>query len=131
MDWKTKVLLFVLVLFGSVVPVSAQVPPASGGTVEGVNWELIAVGLAFVTAFLLGWNTLRGIAKDNRDAHEKIGDNIKGVKTELKADIKGVEGKVDDGFKDLNSDIKDLNRSVGRLEGSLQPFRRPSEGGQD
>ena len=45
----------------------------------------------------------------NRDAHKEIGKNIGKV-----------EDKVDDGFKVVNTDIKDLNRSVGQLEGSLR-----------
>ena len=135
MDWKVKVLLFVLVLFGSVVPGAAQDPPASGGMTAEV-WSIIAAILGVLVPLLIYFN------KVNRDAHKVIGENIKGVKTELKADIegvnteleadiKGVEGKVDDGFKDLTSDIKELNRSVGRLEGSLGTTGRPSETRKD
>ena len=135
MDWKAKVLLFVLVLFGSVVPGAAQDPPASGGMTAEV-WSIIAAILGVLVPLLIYFN------KVNRDAHRVIGENIKGVKTELeadikgvnaelKADIKGVEGKVDDGFKDLTSDIKELNRSVGRLEGSLGTTGRPSETRKD
>ena len=146
MDWKAKVLLFVLVLFGSVVPGAAQDPPASGGMTAEV-WSIIAAILGVLVPLLIYFN------KVNRDAHRVIGENIKGVKTELKADIKGVkteleadikgvkteleadikgvEGKVDEGFKDLTSDIKELNRSVGRLEGSLGTTGRPSETRKD
>ena len=38
MDWKTKALLFVLVLFGSVVPASA----ADGGGTTADVWAIIA-----------------------------------------------------------------------------------------
>ncbi len=135
MDWKAKVLLFVLVLFGSVVPGAAQDPPASGGMTAEV-WSIIAAILGVLVPLLIYFN------KVNRDAHRVIGENIKGVKTELEADIKGVkteleadikgvEGKVDEGFKDLTSDIKELNRSVGRLEGSLGTTGRPSETRKD
>ena len=88
MDRKTKALLVVLVLFGSVVPGAAQDSPASGG-MTGEVWSIIAAILGVLVPLLLYFN------KVNRDAHKVIGENIKGVKTELKADIKGVEGKVD------------------------------------
>ena len=42
-----------------------------------------------------------------------------------------VEEKVDAGFFGVKNDIKELNRSVGKLEGSLRTTGRPSEGGQD
>ena len=124
MDWKTNVLLFVLVLFGSVVPVSAE--DASGMTAD--VWAILGVGvilLGVLVPLMIHFNNV------NRDAHTKIGRNIEGVKTDLGKNIDRVEGKVENGFRDLNSDIKDLNRSVGRVEGSLQPIRRPSETGQD
>ena len=135
MDRKTKALLVVLVLFGSVVPGAAQDSPASGG-MTGEVWSIIAAILGVLVPLLIYFN------KVNRDAHRVIGENIKGVKTELeadikgdntelKADIKGVEGKVDEGFKDLTSDIKELNRSVGRLEGALGTTGRPSETRKD
>ena len=120
MDRKTKALLVVLVLFGSVVPGAAQDSPASGG-MTGEVWSIIAAILGVLVPLLIYFN------KVNRDAHRVIGENIKGVKTELKADIKGVEGKVDV----LTGDIKELNRSAGRLEGSLGTTGRPSETRQD
>ena len=111
--------LFVLVLFGSVVPASAQ----DGSGME--DWQIILSILGPILGALWYFH------KVNKEAHDNIGENIKGVKKDLGENIDRVEGKVDGGFRGLNSDIKDLNRSVGRLEGSLQPFRRPSEDGQD
>ena len=82
------------------------------------DWQIVLpiVGLILgvLIPLLIHFNNV------NRAAHTEIGKNIGKV-----------EGKVDDGFKVVNSDIKDLNRSVGRLEGSLRPAGRPSEGGQD
>ena len=104
MDWKTNVLLFVLVLFGSVVPVSAQSEGAGGMTAE--VWAIISVGVVLLGVILASW-------RENRTAHTKIGD------------------KVDTGFRVVNTDIKELNRSVGRIEGALGITGRPSEGGQD
>ena len=117
MDWKTKVLLFVLVLFGSVVPVSAQ---SQGGGMTADVWAITGVGVVLLGVILATW---MASGADNRAAHKVIGENIKGVKTDLKADIKGVEDKVDV----LTGDIKELNRSVGRLEGARGTTGRPSE----
>ena len=116
-----NVVLFVPMLFGSPGRASAQ--SEAGGMTADV-WAIMGVGAVLLGVILSTWMASRA---DNRKAHEKIGENIKGVKTELKADIKGVEGKVDV----LTGDIKELNRSVGRLEGSLGTTGRPSETRQD
>ena len=114
MDWKTKTLLFVLVLFGSVVPASAQ---EGSGTTADV-WAIIGVGVVLLGVILATWGASRA---DNREAHKGIRENIGRVESK----VDKVEGKVDAGFTGINNDIKDLNRSIGRLEG------RPSETRQD
>ena len=110
MDWKTNVLLFVLVLFGSVVPVSAQ---SEGGGMTAEAWTIIGVGVVLLGVIL-------SMRAGNRKAHEKIGENIKGVKTELRADIKGVEGKVDE----INIFLRDSATKAAWLG-------RPSESRKD
>ena len=128
MDWKTKTLLFVLVLFGSVVPASAQ---EGSGTTADV-WAIMGAGVVLLGVILATWGASRA---DNREAHKGIRENIGRVeskvdKVESKVEkvegkVEKVEGKVDAGFTGINNDIKDLNRSIGRLEG------RPSETRQD
>ena len=88
MDWKTNVLLFVLVLFGSVVPVSAQ---SEGGGMTAEAWTIIGVGAVLLSVILATWYASR---TDNREAHRKIGENIEGVKTDLGKNIDRVEGNV-------------------------------------
>ena len=84
-----NVVLFVLVLFGSVVPVSARTEPAGGMTAE--VWAIISVGVVLLGVILSTWMASRA---DNRKAHEKIGKNIEGVKTDLGKNIDRVEGNV-------------------------------------
>ena len=98
------VVLFVLVLFGSVVPASAQEPQASVMTAD--VWAILGVGfvlLGVLVPLLIHFNSV------NHKAHEKIGE------------------KVDNGFTGVNNELKELNRAVGRVEGALG---RPSESGQ-
>jgi len=109
-----NVVLFVLVLFGSAVPASAQ--SEVGGMTADV-WAIMGVGAVLLGVILATWMASRA---DNRAAHKEIGENIKGVEKKIGENIKRVEDKVDDGFKVVNADIKGLNRSVGQLEGSLR-----------
>ena len=106
MDWKTKVLLFVLVLFGSVVPVSAQ---SEGGGMTAEAWTIIGVGAVLLGVILATWYASR---TDNREAHRKIGENIKEVKTELGENIKEVK-------TDIKVDINRVEKNVDRVEGKV------------
>ena len=106
MDWKTNVLLLVLVLFGSVVPVSAQ---SEGGGMTADVWAIIGVGAVLLGVILTTWYASR---TDNREAHRKIGENITGVKNELGENITGVK-------TDLKADINRVEGNVGRVEGKV------------
>ena len=112
MDWKTKVLLFVLVLFGSVVPVSARTE-AAGGMTTGLF--LAALGTVFAILIPLGslmFMFYRWQNKLNDDAHRKIGENITGVKAEIGENITGVK-------TDIKADINRVEGNVGRVEGKV------------
>ena len=121
MDWKTKALVFVLVLFGPVVPVSAQSEGAGGMTAE--VWAILGVGvvlLGVLVPLMIHFNNV------NHGAHEKIGRKIEGVKTDIKEDISRVEGNVGrvegkiEGVKtDIKEDISRVEGNVGRVEGKV------------
>ena len=100
-----------------------------------MDWSVfsVVVAIAGVGAALavLGYSMkgdnrefLRTMQEENRKAHERIEGNIGRVEVDLKAGISKVEGKIDTGFTGINNDIKELNRSIGRLEG-------PSKGRRD
>ena len=111
MDWKTKV-LFVLVLFGSVVPVSARTEPAGGMTAE--VWAIISVGAVLLGVILSTWMTSRA---DNRKAHEKIGKNINKIEENLKADIDKVEGNL---REDVRESEKRVNENINKVHGDVR-----------
>ena len=81
---------------------------------EGVNWEVLGVGVAFIVACVAVWNTLRGIARDNRDAHGRIEKNINAAKNELKQDfnkkVDELRGYVNERFNDLNNRFDDWKK---------------------
>ena len=94
-------------------------------------WAILGVGTTLLGVILATWMASRA---DNRAAHKGIGENIGKVEErvgKVEEKVGKVEEKVDAGFFGVNNDIKGLNRSVGKLEGSLRTTGRPSEGGQD
>ena len=108
-------------------------------------WAILGVGATLLGVILATWMASRA---DNRAAHKGIGENIGKVEErvgkveervgkveekvgKVEEKVGKVEEKVDAGFFGVNNDIKGLNRSVGKLEGSLRTTGRPSEGGQD
>ena len=102
--------LFVLVLFGSVVPASAQ---SEGGGMTADAWAIIGVGAVLLGFIIAMW-------RENRAAHGEIGRNIKEETGKVAGKVEKVDTKVDE----VNKDLKELNRAVGRVEGALG---RPSE----
>ena len=109
MDWKTKALLFVLVLFGSVVPASA----ADGGGTTADVWAIIGVGvvlLGVLVPLMIHFNNV------NRDAHKGIGENINKVEENLKADV----NKVEENLKaDINKVEENLKADINKVEGKV------------
>ena len=103
------VVLFVLVLFGSVVPASAQ----DGSGME--DWQIvfaILIPLAGLMFTLYHWQNKR-----NDDAHKNIGDNIKNVD----AKVEKVDKKVDE----TNIFLRNCYAAEASRRG------RPSENAQD
>ena len=107
-----NVVLFVL--FGSVVPVSAQ---SEGGGMTADVWAIIGVGVVLLGVILATWHASR---TDNREAHTKIGKNIDRVERNLKADINRVEGNINKVEGKLKADID-------RVEENLRADARESE----
>ena len=107
-----NVVLFVL--FGSVVPASAQ---SEGGGMTADVWAIIGVGVVLLGVILATWHASR---TDNREAHTKIGKNIDRVEGNLKADINRVEGNINKVEGKLKADID-------KVEENLRADARESE----
>ena len=95
-----NVVLFVLVLFGSVVPVSAQ-PEDRGMTAE--VWAILSVGVVLLGVILATWMASRA---DNRAAHREIGENITGVKKDLREDVRESEKRVNENINKVHGDVR-------------------------
>ena len=107
-----NVVLFVL--FGSVVPASAQ---SEGGGMTADVWAIIGVGVVLLGVILATWHASR---TDNREAHTKIGRNIDRVEGNIKADINRVEGNINKVEGNLKADID-------KVEENLRADARESE----
>ena len=122
-----NVVLFVL--FGSVVPASAQ---SEGGGMTADVWAIIGVGVVLLGVILATWHASR---TENREAHTKIGKNIdrvegnlNKVEGNLKADINRVEGKlkadIDRVEENLRADAREsekrLNDNINKVHGDVR-----------
>ena len=76
------------------------------------DWQLAVTFVFAIVIPILGVLIpfLMHINKSNEEAHRQIGKNIDGAREEI--------GKVDGKVDGINNDLKELNRAVGRLEGS-------------
>ena len=111
-----NVVLFVL--FGSVVPASAQ---SEGGGMTADVWAIIGVGVVLLGVILATWHASR---TDNREAHTKIGKNIdrvegnlNKVEGNLKADIDRVEENL---RADARESEKRLNDNINKVHGDVR-----------
>ena len=118
-----NVVLFVL--FGSVVPASAQ---SEGGGMTADVWAIIGVGVVLIGVILATWHASR---TDNREAHTKIGKNIDRVEGNLKADINRVEADINRVEENLKTDINKvegkLKADIDKVEENLRADARESE----
>ena len=118
-----NVVLFVL--FGSVVPASAQ---SEGGGMTADVWAIIGVGVVLLGVILATWHASR---TDNREAHTKIGKNIDRVEENLKADINRVEADINRVEGNLKADINKvegkLEADIDKVEENLRADARESE----
>ena len=111
-----NVVLFVL--FGSVVPASAQ---SEGGGMTADVWAIIGVGVVLLGVILATWHASR---TENREAHTKIGKNIdrvegnlNKVEGNLKADINRVEENL---RADARESEKRLNDNINKVHGDVR-----------
>ena len=124
-----NVVLFVL--FGSVVPASAQ---SEGGGMTADVWAIIGVGVVLLGVILATWHASR---TENREAHTKIGKNIdrvegnlNKVEGNLKADINRVEENL---RADARESEKRLNDNINKVHGDVRllldhALRKKSDG---
>ena len=115
MDWKMKALLFVLVLLGSVVPASAQVPQGYGGVIQTL---VVSVSVVFgVVITLLGfwWKFDAKIDANSRETNGKIdrtNDRIDAAKKELKDDAQAAHAAIGTNIDKVHSDIRESEKRV-------------------
>ena len=109
------VVLFVLVLFGSVVPASAQgvqgyegviqTAVVAGGTVFGVVITLLAFWWAFD-------RKVDNLGKKIDDTNNRLDTKIDAAKTEIKADAHAAHTAIGTNIDKVHSDIRESERRV-------------------
>ena len=103
------VVLFVLVLFGSVVPASAQDLQGYGGVIQTV---VVAVGAAvgvLVTLLAFWWKFDGKI--------EKLGERIDAAKKELKDDARNAHAVIGTNIRDSE---KRLDANINKVHATVQ-----------
>ena len=118
MDWKMKV-LFVLVLFGSVVPVSAQ-EAQEGSVIPAVLSSVLSVLAVTLTLLVKSWwrmedkvtatnkkidDAQKDLKDDAQVAHTAIGTNIRTVHTELGTNIRTVHTELAANIRTVHTEL--------------------------
>ena len=136
MDWKTKALLFVLVLFGSVVPASAQDAQGYAGIIQNISVSVSAAFGVLVTLLAFWWKftdkldrtneRIDAVKKELKDdaqkAHAEIGTNIRTVHVELGTNIRESEKRLNDNINKVHATVQLLLEQAirGQSSGSAQ-----------
>ena len=86
------------------------------------------VAVTLTTVLTLGWRVLERMRRENRIAHDRIGDSIAGLRSDLSRDIGAVRGDLDgkiDGLRDdLHGRIGALRHDLtGRIDGKTGDLR--------
>ena len=106
MDWKTKALLFVLVLFGSVVPASAQ---GYAGIIQNVSVSVSAAFGVLVTLLAFWWKFT--------DKLDRTNERIDAVKKELKDDAQKAHAEIGTNIRESE---KRLNDNINKVHATVQ-----------
>ena len=120
MDWKTKVLLLVLVLFGSVVPVSAQDPQGSAGILQNVVVSVSAALGAVVALLAFWWKFDSKIDANARETNGKIdrtNERIDAAKNDLKDDAQKAHAEIGTNIRESE---KRLNDNINKVHATVQ-----------
>ena len=116
MDWKTKVLLLVLVLFGSVVPVSAQDPQGSAGILQNVVVS-VSAALGAVVALLAFWwkfdSKIDANAKETNGKIDRTNERIDANARETNGKIDRTNERIDAAKNDLKDDAQKAHAEIG------------------
>ncbi len=119
MDWKTKV-LFVLVLFGSVVPASAQDPQGYGGVVQTV---VVAGSAAFgvlVTLLSFWWrfdSKIDKLGEKIDTATRETNRKIDRTREDLKGDAQKAHAEIGTNIRESE---KRLNDNINKVHATVQ-----------
>ena len=109
MDWKTKALLFVLVLFGSVVPASAQDAQGYAGIIQNVSVSVSAAFGVLVTLLAFWWKFA--------DKLDRTNERIDAVKKELKDDAQKAHAEIGTNIRESE---KRLNDNINKVHATVQ-----------
>ena len=109
MDWKTKALLFVLVLFGSVVPASAQDAQGYAGIIQNVSVSVSAAFGVLVTLLAFWWKFT--------DKLDRTNERIDAVKKELKDDAQKAHAEIGTNIRESE---KRLNDNINKVHATVQ-----------
>ena len=118
------VVLFVLVLFGSVVPASAQDPQGYGGVVQTVVVS-VSAAVGAVVALLTFWSKFDGKV-------DKLGEKIDAAKKELKDDARDAHAVIGTNISRVEAKVDETNIFLrNRYAAEASRRGRPSENAQD
>ena len=137
MDWKMKSLLFVLVLFGSVVPASAQDPQGYAGILQNIVVSVSAASGAVVALLAFWWKfdgKLDANARETNGKLDRTNGRIDEAKKELKDDAQKAHAEIGTNIREsekrLDANINKVHADVQLL--LAQAIRgRPSGSAQD
>lgn len=83
---------------------------------------IISVGVALIG---LGWRVTTSMRKENKEAHDAIGDNITSVETRLNDRVGRMENRIDSRIGRLETTLREDNAETRKRIDRLFDQRRP------